>query len=131
MRVLAIAAVLLMYAVAYGQESPTKGPATIDRTANSTTPMTYQGCVIRSNGKIMLADSKNQDYILVSSGRSLDDYVGQEVKLSAINLNPSDPSSDQHGMSAEQPQGQPITLDVENIQKVSEKCSSPQSTEKK
>ena len=131
MRVLVAAAVLLMFAVAYAQESPTKGPATGDPSANSTTPKTYQGCVIRSNGKIMLADAKNQDYILVSSGRSLDDYVGQEVKLSAINLNPSDPSSDQHGMSAEQPQGQPMTLDVENIQKVSDKCSSPQSTEKK
>lgn len=79
----------------------------------------------------MLADAKNKDYILVSSGRSLDEYVGQEVKLSAINMNPSDTSSDEHGMSAEQPQGQPMTLDVENIQKVSDKCSSPQSTEKK
>lgn len=130
MRVL-IAAVLLMFGVAYAQESPTKGPATGDPSANSTTPKTYQGCVIRSNGKIMLADAQNQDYVLVSSGRSLDDYVGQEVKLSAINMNPSDTSSDEHGMSAEQPQGQPMTLDVENIQKVSDKCSSPQSTEKK
>jgi len=130
MRVL-IAAVLLMFGLAYAQESPTKGPATGDPSANSTTPKTYQGCVIRSNGKIMLADAKNQDYILVSSGRSLDDYVGQEVKLSAINVNPGDTSSDEHGMSAEQPQGQPMTLDVENIQKLSEKCSSPHSTEKK
>jgi len=130
MRVL-IVAVLLMFGLAYAQESPTKGPATGDPSANSTTPKTYQGCVIRSNGKIMLADAKNQDYILVSSGRSLDDYVGQEVKLSAINVNPGDTSSDEHGMSAEQPQGQPMTLDVENIQKLSEKCSSPHSTEKK
>ena len=130
MRVL-LAAVLLTFAVAYAQESPIKGPATADPSANSTTPRTFQGCVIRSNGKIMLADAKNTDYILVSSGRSLEEYVGQEVKLSAINVNPSDPSSDQHGMSAEQPQGQPMTLDVEDIQKVSDKCSSPQSTEKK
>ena len=130
MRVLA-AAVLLTFGVAYAQESPIKGPATGDPSANSTTPKTYQGCVIRSNGKIMLADAKNQDYILVSSGRSLDDYVGQEVKLSAINMNPSDTSSDEHGTSAEQPQGQPLTLDVEDIQKVSDKCSSPQSTGKK
>jgi len=122
---------LLSSLLVFAQESPDKGPATVDRTANSTTPLPYQGCVIRSNGKIMLADAKNQDYILVSSGRSLDAYVGQEVKLSAVNMNPSDPSSDQHGMSAEQPQGQPMTLDVENIQKVSDKCSSPQSTEKK
>lgn len=130
MRVL-FAAVLLTFAVAYAQESPTKGPATGDRTANSTTPMTYQGCIIRSNGKIMLADAKNKDYILVSSGRSLDEYVGQEVKISAINMNPSDASSDEHGMSAEQPQGQPMTLDVEDIRKVSDKCSSPATTEKK
>ncbi len=122
---------LLSSLLVFAQESPDKGPATGDRTANSTTPLPYQGCVIRSNGKIMLADAKNQDYILVSSGRSLDAYVGQEVKLSAVNMNPSDPSSDQHGMSAEQPQGQPMTLDVENIQKISDKCSSPQSTEKK
>ena len=130
MRVL-LAAVLLTFAVAYAQESPVKGPATGDPSANSTTPRTFQGCVIRSNGKVMLADAKNTDYVLVSSGRSLDEYVGQEVKLSAINVNPSDPSSDQHGMSSEQPQGQPMTLDVEDIQKVSDKCSSPQSTEKK
>jgi len=130
MRVL-LAAVLLTFAVAYAQESPIKGPATGDPSANSTTPRTFQGCVIRSNGKVMLADAKNTDYVLVSSGRSLDEYVGQEVKLSAINVNPSDPSSDQHGMSSEQPQGQPMTLDVEDIQKVSDKCSSPQSTEKK
>lgn len=130
MRVLA-AAVLLMFGVAYAQESPIKGPATGDPSANSTTPKTYQGCVIRSNGKIMLTDAKNKDYILVSSGRSLDDYVGQEVKLSAINMNPSDASSDEHGMSAEQPQGKPMTLDVEDVQKVSDKCSSPQSAGKK
>ncbi len=130
MRVL-VAAVLLIFGVAYGQESPIKGPATGDPSANSTTPKTYQGCVIRSNGKIMLADASNTDYILVSSGRPLEDYVGQEVKLSAINMNPSDASSDEHGMSAEQPQGQPMTLDVEDIQKVSDKCSSPQTTGKK
>ncbi len=130
MRVL-VAAVLLTFGVAYAQESPIKGPATGDPSANSTTPKAYRGCVIRSNGKIMLTDAKNNDYILVSSGRSLDEYVGQEVKLSATNMNPSDPSSDEHGMSAEQPQGQPLTLDVEDIQKVSDKCSSPQSTGKK
>lgn len=123
--------VLVSSVLVFAQESPEKGPATGDRTANSTIPLTYQGCVIRSSGKIMLADAQNKDYILVSTGRSLDAYVGEEVKLSAVNMNPSDPSSDQHGMSAEQPQGQPITLDVKDIQKVSDKCSSPQSTENK
>lgn len=78
----------------------------------------------------MLTDASNRDFILVSSGRKLDSYVGQEVQLSAIHLNPSDASSNEHDISAEQPQGQPVTLDVENIQKVSEKCSSPQSPDK-
>jgi hypothetical protein len=125
------AATLLAGSVAYGQESPNKGPATGDHAANSTTPKTYEGCVIRSNGKIMLTDARNKDYVLVSSARSLDSYVGQEVQLSAVNMNPSDPSSDERGISAEEPQNQPMTLDVENIQKVSERCSSPQSTDKK
>ena len=118
-------------ALAHSQETPNRGPATGDPAANSTTPKTYQGCVIRSNGKIMLTDSRNRDYVLVSSGRPLDGYVGQEVQISAVNMNPSDPSSDEHGMAAEQPQGQPMTLDVENIQKVADRCSSPQSTDKK
>ena len=127
----AVLLLILATGVTYAQETPNKGPATGDPAANSTTPKTYQGCVIRSGGKIMLSDARNQDYILVSSERALDSYVGQEVQLSAINMNPSDASSDEHGISAEQPQGQPMTLDVENIQKVSEKCSSPQSTDKK
>jgi len=79
----------------------------------------------------MLADANNRDYVLISSSRSLDSYVGQEVQLSAVNMNPSDPASDEHDISAEQPQGQPTTLDVENIQKVSDRCTSPQSTDKK
>src|SRR5881394_3274592 len=128
---LMISALVLISAMAFAQESPTRGPATGDPAANSTTPKTYQGCVVRSGGKIMLTDANNRDYVLVSSARKLDSYVGQEVKLSAVNMNPGDPSSDEHGVNAEQPQGQPMTLDVENIQKVSDRCTSPQSTEKK
>jgi len=130
MRIL-VAAVLLISAMAFAQESPNRGPATGDPAANSTTPRTYQGCVVRSGGKIMLTDANNRDYVLVSSARKLDSYVGQEVQLSAVNMNPSDPSSDEHSVKAEQPQGQPMTLDVENIQKVSDWCTSPQSTDKK
>src|SRR5947209_8978336 len=130
MRIL-IAAAVLISAMAFTQESPNGGPATGDPAANSTAPRTYQGCVLRSGGKIMLTDEKNRDYVLVSSARSLDSYIGQEVQLSAVNMNPSDPSSDEHGIDAEQPQGQPLTLDVENIQKVSDRCTSPQSTDKK
>ena len=130
MRIL-VTALLLISAMAFAQESPTRGPATGDPAANSTKPETYQGCVLRSGGKIMLTDANNRDYVLVSSAGKLDSYVGQEVQLSAVNINPSDPSSGERGVSAGQPQGQPTTLDVENIQKVSDRCTSPQSTDKK
>lgn len=130
MRILMLA-FLLTSAFAQSPESPNRGPATEDSTANSTTPKTYQGCVVRSGGKIMLTDAQNRDYILVSSGRSLDSYIGQEVQLSAISMNPNDPTSTQHGIGAQQPSGPPMTLDVENIQKVRDKCSSPKSTDKK
>ena len=116
---------------AHSPELPNRGPATEDPTANSSTPKMYQGCVVRSGGKIMLTDGQNRDYILVSSGQSLDNYVGQEVQLSAISLIPNDPTSDRHGIGAQQPHGQPMTLDVENIQKITDKCSSPKSTDKK
>ena len=102
MRIL-VPALLLISAMAFAQESPNRGPATGDPAANSATPRTYQGCVVRSGGKIMLTDAKNRDYVLVSSARSLENYIGQEVQLSAVNMNPSDPSSDEHGVSAEQP----------------------------
>ena len=125
-----LAAALLISSAALAQESPTKGPATGDSGANSATPKVYAGCVIRTNGSIMLADAANRDYKLVSSGRSLDSYVGQEVRITASNMNPSDPSSDEHGASAEQPQKVPMTLDVEDIQKVSDTCSSPKTTDK-
>jgi len=87
--------------------------------------------VIRSGGKVMLTDVSNKDYQLVSSAHSLDSYVGEEVKITASSINPSDPSSDERGISAEQPQGQPMTLDVQDIQRVSDRCTSPQSTDKK
>jgi hypothetical protein len=126
-----VAALLVISAMASAQESPNRGPATGNTAANSTKPEAYQGCVLRSGGKIMLTDADNRDYVLVSSARKLDSYVGQEVQLSAVNISPSDPLSDEHGLNAEQPQGQPMTLDVENIQKVSDRCTSPQSTDKK
>ncbi len=130
MRVI-VPALLLISAGAFAQESPNRGPAMGDPTANSTTPRTYQGCVIRSGGKVMLTDVSNKDYQLVSSAHSLDSYVGEEVKITASSINPSDPSSDERGISAEQPQGQPMTLDVQDIQRVSDRCTSPQSTDKK
>ena len=130
MRILAFA-LLVTSAFAQSAESPGRGPASEDPAANSTTPATYQGCVVRSGGKIMLTDAENRDYILVSSERSLDSYVGQEVQVSAVHMSPNDPTSNERGISAQQPQGQPLTLDVENIQKVADKCSSPKSMDKK
>ena len=130
MRIL-VPALLLISTIVCAQESPTKGPATGDPTANSATTRTYQGCVLRSSSKIMLTDASNRDYELVSSAGSLDSYVGQEVKITASSINPSDPTSDEHGISTGQPQEQPVTLDVRDIQKVSDRCTSPQSTDKK
>lgn len=130
MRIL-VPALFLISAIACAQESPIKGPATGDPTANSATPKTYQGCVIRSGGKTMLTDAANRDYQLVSSAGSLDSYVGQEVHVTAYSINPGDPSSDEHGIDTGQPQGQPMTLDVRDIQKVSDRCISPQSTDRK
>ena len=124
---LLMAVLMLLSTFAVAQEMPTRGPATGDPTANSTTPRTYRGCVIRSNGSVMLADASNQDYILVSSGHSLDSYVGQEVTIRAANVNPSDPSSDERGMSDGEPVRQPVTLNVEDIQKTADHCTSPAS----
>jgi len=126
-----VPALLLISTAAFAQESPIKGPATGDPNANSTTPRTYQGCVIRSGGKIMLTDGLNKDYQLVSGAGPLDSYVGQEVQITASNINPNDPSSDERSVSSGQPQGPPMTLDVRDIQKVSDRCTSPESTDKK
>lgn len=118
--------IVLLCTCVFAQEYPTKGPATGDPTANSTTPRSYQGCVIRSNGSIMLTDSSNKDYKLVSNARKLDSYVGKEVKLTASEMNAGDPSSDEHNVEAHEPKAEPKTLDVADIQKVSDMCSSPQ-----
>ena len=130
MRIL-VPALLLISVVAVAQESPNRGPATGDPDANSTTVKTYRGCVIRSGGKIMLSDANNKDYQLVGSARALDSYVGQEVQLSAANIDAGNPSSDERGSGAGWLQGQPMTLDVADIQKISDRCTSPQSTDKK
>ena len=107
------------------QEFPTKGPATKDPNKNASQPKIYQGCMIRANGSIMLADQYNRDYKLVGNGKSLDSYVGQEVKIMASDVNPNDPSSDERSVNDANPQNTPKTLTVENIEKVSTYCSSP------
>jgi hypothetical protein len=119
-----ILALLLAGAGTTAQEFPTKGPATGDPTKNSSEPRQYQGCVIRVNGNIMLADEENHDFRLVGE-RKFDSYVGQEVQITAHNVNPSDPSSDERSMADAQPRNQPVTLEVEDIQKVSNTCRSP------
>ena len=116
---------LLLGTVAFAQEFPTKGPATGDPNKNASQPKTYEGCVIRANGSIMLADQSNRDYKLVGNGKSLDSYVGKEVRVTGADVNPNDPSSDERSVSDTQPQNGPKVLSVENIEKISDYCSSP------
>ena len=47
---------LLLGTSALAQEFPTKGPATGDPDKNASQPKVYQGCMIRTNGNVMLAD---------------------------------------------------------------------------
>jgi hypothetical protein len=123
MRIL-LAALVLVSTALLAQEYPTPGPNR-DPNPQSTRPMSYQGCIIRSNGGVMLTDASNRDYKLVSSARKLDSYVGQEVRITATLMNPNDPSSDEKSVSGEAPQNQPKTLDVQDIAKLADKCSSP------
>jgi hypothetical protein len=73
----------------------------------------------------MLTDASNRDYRLVSSARKLDSYVGQEVKITATAINPDDPSSGERGVNSGKPPNQPPALDVEDIEKLADHCSSP------
>jgi len=130
MRVL-LPAFLLISVFAHSLEGQSQGSVTEDATANSSKLQTYQGCVVRSGGKIMLIDAQNRDYILVSSARPLENYVGQEVQLSAMSIDPKGPRSNEQGINPQQAPGQLLTLDVENLQKVAAKCSSPKTTDKK
>jgi hypothetical protein len=116
---------LLTATAALAQEFPTKGPATKDPNKNASQPKVYQGCMIRSNGSIMLADQYNRDYKLVGNGKTLDSYVGQEVKITASDVNPNDPSSDERSVNDANPRNAPQALSVEDIEKVSNYCSSP------
>jgi hypothetical protein len=106
-----------------GQEVPLRSPNQ-DPNTQASTPKTYQGCVIRSNGRVMLTDASNTDYKLVRTAESLDVYVGQEVRITATIINPNDPSSDERSAATDEPQ-KPRTLDVEDIAKVADHCSSP------
>ena len=129
MRILLLA-FLLTSACALSPEWPSRGFAEENPTINCSTPQTYQGCVVRSGGKIMLIDAENRDYILLSRDRSLENYVGQEVQLCASTI-PKDPESNDHRIDPQPPAGELLTLRVGNVQKVSDKCISPKSTDKK
>jgi len=120
-----LAVCVLISACLFAQEVPLKGPNR-DANPDSTKPQSYQGCVIRSNGQVMLTDASNNDYKLVSaSGRSLDSYVGQEVRITAVLMNANDPSSDEKSANGQEAQNKPATLDIEEIAKVADHCSSP------
>ena len=120
-----LAVCVLISTCAFAQEVPLKGPNR-DANPDSTRPQSYQGCVIRSNGRVMLTDASNNDYKLVSaSGRSLDDYVGQEVRITAVLINANDPSSDEKSAGGQEAQNKPATLEIEEIAKVADHCSSP------
>ena len=73
----------------------------------------------------MLSEPSGTEYILVSTSRKLDSYVGQEVKILASDLNPNDPSSDERSILTGEPQLEPTTLDVQYIEKVADHCKSP------
>ena len=123
MRIL-LAILLLSSTFIAAQESPTQAPNR-DPNPQSTRPASYEGCVIRENGKIKLTDPSNIDYILVSSARSLESYVGQEVRVTATPMKASDPSSDEKSVGSGEPQNRPKTLDVAGIAKVADHCTSP------
>jgi hypothetical protein len=109
---------LLVSACLFAQEAPLSGPVR-DRNPQAAKPQAYQGCVIRTNGQVMLTDGSGADYKLVSSRRALDRYVGQEVQITATPINPKDSTAD--GISVEIPP----TLDVAAIAKVAAHCPSP------
>jgi len=68
-----LAILVLSSAYLYAQEIPLKGPVR-DSNPQARSPKEYQGCVIRSGGKILLADAAGTEYKLVSSGRELDSF---------------------------------------------------------
>jgi|KBSMisStandDraft_5_1062788.scaffolds.fasta_scaffold21597_3 hypothetical protein len=130
MRVLLLA-FLVTSGFAQSPQPPSRRSATEDPQAGCSTGQTYQGCMVRSGGRMMLIDPQNRDYILVSSDRSLENYVGHEVQVCAIPIDPAGPTSSDPEINPQQPAGHLPTLNAEKLQKIAEKCSSPKSTDKK
>jgi hypothetical protein len=123
-----LTALVLTSAFLVAQEVPLKGPNR-DPNPDVSRSENYQGCVIKSNGQVILTDSHNKDYILVRNARSqgaawstgetqsLESYVGQKVRITASAVNPSDPSLDDTSVSSQEAQDRPVTLDVETLAK--------------
>jgi len=89
----------------------------------------YQGCVIRSGGNILLTTPANKDFKLARASATtsvqLDTYVGDEVKITATQTTPENPASPAAEAGAGNTKQGPPTLEVVEITKVSEHCSSP------
>jgi hypothetical protein len=119
---------LAISAAAFAQESPSRdGTANRDPNASSSGVKAYHGCVLRAGGKIALRTADGKQYMLYSrEGRQLDSYLGQEVQLNASDVNPDDQSGGERSVSAGQPRNGILALNVEQIQKVSATCASPQ-----
>lgn len=121
MRALWLGFLLMAATFTAAQEFPIQGPATNDPTTGSSQLRVYEGCVVRLRNGIELEASSHRRFKLTSN-RSLDSYVGNQVSLHAHDVNPNDPSSDEHGVGVVKTQNEPVTLDVEEIQKVSDSC---------
>ena len=114
---------LLVGCFAAAQEFPVQGPATTDPTTGSSQLRQYQGCVVRSNDGTELEASSHHRFKLMSD-RDLGSYVGQEASIYAHDVNPNDPSSDERGVGVVKTPNESVTLEVEEIQKVSDTCKS-------
>jgi len=119
-----LALFILASTCSLAQETTNQAPDR-DPKQHSTAPSAYQGCVIRENGNILLADPSNTNYKLVSGVGSLDGYVGQEVRITATLMNSPDAPSGEKSVSGDEPQKPPKTLDVEDIARVADHCISP------
>lgn len=115
-------ALLLAGCFAAAQEFPIQGPATADPTTGSSQLRQYQGCVVRSRNGIELQAIAHRTFNLTSD-RSLDSYVGEQVSVYAHDVNPNDPSSDEHGVGVVRTPNEPVTLEVEEIEEVANTCS--------
>jgi hypothetical protein len=85
----------------------------------------YQGCVIRSGGDILLTTPANVDFKLSGAPGSLDRYVGDEVKVTASQTAPDNAGSPAADATAGNTKQGPQTIEVAEITKIAERCSSP------